>query len=80
MEKKIENLEKKIENLEKKIDLISEILLTKIQPNTSKMSNHIDFIEKLYDNIKNPLGYFMHKLSYFKGSEENHSIEDNKFK
>ena len=79
MEKKIEDLEKKIESLEEKLDLISEILLTKIQPNTSKMSNHIDFIETVYDNIKNPLGYFIHKLSYFKGNNVNHSIEDNKF-
>jgi hypothetical protein len=32
--------------------------------------HHIDFIETVYDNIKNPLGYFIHKLSYFKGNEE----------
>jgi hypothetical protein len=54
---KINSLEQKIITLETKIDLILTILNDKVEPNCSKMSNHIDFIDKVYDNVKNPLGY-----------------------
>tara|TARA_B110000858_G_C17657133_1_gene405491 strand:+ start:572 stop:811 length:240 start_codon:yes stop_codon:yes gene_type:complete len=54
---KINSLEQKIITLETKIDLILTMLNDKVEPNCSKMSNHIDFIDKVYDNVKNPLGY-----------------------
>lgn len=75
----MDKLEKRIDDIEKKMDKLIDLIENKVEPNTNKMSNHIDFIETVYDNIKNPLGYFIHKLSYFKGNEENHSIEENKF-
>tara|TARA_Y100001980_G_C14419582_1_gene210945 strand:- start:374 stop:604 length:231 start_codon:yes stop_codon:yes gene_type:complete len=75
----MEDLEKRVDTIEKKLDKLIDLIETKVEPNTNKMSNHIDFIETVYDNIKNPLGFFIHKLSYFKGKEENHSLEDNKF-
>ena len=79
MDEKIKILEEKIDGIEKKLDELLNLIKEEVEPNTNKMSNHIDFIETNYDNIKNPLGYFVHKLSYFKGNEQNHSLEDNKF-
>ena len=75
----MEKLEKRVDEIEKKLDKLIDLIENKVEPNTNKMSNHIDFIETVYDNIKNPLGYFIHKLSYFKDNDENHSIEENKF-
>ena len=75
----MEKLEKRVDEIEKKLDKLIDLIENKVEPNTKKMSNHIDFIETVYDNIKNPLGYFIHKLSYFKGNDENHSIEENKY-
>jgi len=75
----MDKLEKRVDDIEKKLDKLINLIENKVEPNTNKMSNHIDFIETVYDNIKNPLGYFMYKISYFKGNEENHSIEENKF-
>ena len=54
---KINSLETKIDLLETKLDLILKLLNDKVEPNCSKMSDHIDFIDKVYDNVKNPLGY-----------------------
>ena len=75
----MDKLEKRVDDIEKKLDKLINLIENKVEPNTNKMSNHIDFIETVYDNIKNPLGYFIYKLSYFKGNEENHCIEENKF-
>ena len=39
------------------------------------MGEHIDFIENVYDNVKNPLGYLCNKLNSFTG-ETQYSLED----
>jgi len=79
MNEKIKLLEDKIDNIEKKLDELLNLIKEEVCPNTNKMSSHIDFIETVYDNVKNPLGYFVNKLSYFKGNEQNYSLEDKKF-
>lgn len=40
------------------------------------MSNHIDFIDKVYDNVKSPLGYICSKVSIFSGDDKNLSLTD----
>ena len=48
------------------------------------MGEHIDFIEKIYDNVKSPLGYLCNKINYLKGNDNNKysleykNIKDNK--
>ena len=42
--------------LEKKMDKILNIL-DNIERGTTKMENHISFVETIYDKIKTPLGY-----------------------
>lgn len=72
----IDELEKKITNLEKKIDLILEIL-QKNTDNCEKMGHHIDFVENVYENVKNPLGYICNKVSYIMGGSEDYKSLDN---
>ena len=40
-----------------------------------KMSQHIDFIERVYDNVKNPLGYICNKLNYYTSNTQ-YDLED----
>ena len=63
----IERLERKIDNLEKKIDgeLLSEC---------KKMGSHIDFVENVYDNVKNPLGFICRKVNNFVGTEKKYNL------
>ena len=68
LQNKIENLESKIENLESKIDNIIEILTYDIKPNCNKMDDHIDFVETIYENVKNPLGFICNKINTLTGS------------
>jgi hypothetical protein len=42
------------------MDKILEIL----EKDCKKMSNHIDFVENVYENIKTPFNYIMNKVGY----------------
>jgi len=51
----IKNLINRIEIIETKLDKILELL----EVDCKKMSNHIDFIENVYDKVKSPFNYIM---------------------
>lgn len=50
--------------LNNKLDRIEQLLNNEILHNCNKMSNHIDFIERIYEYIKYPLFYISDKLKY----------------
>ena len=52
-------LENRCEQMEIKIDKILEIL----EKDCKKMTDHIDFIENVYDNVKSPFYYLMDKVN-----------------
>ena len=35
------------------------------------MSKHIDFVDNVYDTVKNPLGFLVNKMNTLIGSEKN---------
>ena len=65
---------KKIEIINNKIDKLLEIS-EKNKENCDKMDKHINFIENIYDNIKNPLGYICSKVKNISGNS-NYSLEN----
>tara|TARA_B110001450_G_C17515358_1_gene438207 strand:- start:77 stop:292 length:216 start_codon:yes stop_codon:yes gene_type:complete len=67
-------LSKKIEQIDKKIDKILEII-EENKENCKKMKHHITFIESVYENVKNPLGYLCNKVKIF-SSETKYSLEN----
>ena len=69
------DLNDRLDLLEYKLDKILEIL-EKTGEDCSKMSGHIDFIEKIYENVKNPLNYMCEKVKVLSGSPS--TIEDTK--
>jgi chromosome segregation ATPase len=58
---KIDKLQNSINKLQKEIE--------KMNLNQTKMSQHIDFVENIYENVKHPLGYVCHKISSVMGNE-----------
>jgi len=50
--------------LNNKLDRIENLLNNEILNNCNKMSNHIDFIERIYEYIKYPLFYISDKIKY----------------
>ena len=73
------DIENKLVEIEKKLDLILEILHEDVQQNCKKMGSHIDFVENVYDNVKNPLGFLCNKVNYIRGAEtKSYSLDDKK--
>lgn len=56
---KIVILESRCERMEQKLDKILELL----EKDCKKMTDHIDFIENVYDNVKSPFYYLMDKVN-----------------
>jgi len=56
---KIARIEEDIQTINAKLDSILAILNT----DCKKMSDHIDFIEQVYENVKHPLNYVMNSVS-----------------
>ena len=56
---KIVELEKRCEQMETKMDKILELL----EKDCKKMTDHIDFVENVYDNVKSPFYYIMDKVN-----------------
>jgi hypothetical protein len=62
----VDNLHDKIKNIEINIIQINEKIdkiLATLEIDVKKMSNHIDFVEQVYDNMKHPLHFVMNQVS-----------------
>ena len=67
--KKLDDLESKMNEIDLKLVTILELLQTEIRPNCKKMSSHIDFVDNVYENVKNPLGYICSKVTKLSDNE-----------
>ena len=74
--RKLNDLESKMNEIDLKLVTILELLQTEIRPNCKKMSSHIDFVDNVYENVKNPLGFICNKVGKLSG-EETYSLENN---
>ena len=76
---KLDSLEYKLIDLEVKLNKITYLLENDVAPNCNKMSSHIDFVDKVYDTVKSPLGFMCNKINVLSGNEttnEKHSLTD----
>ena len=58
-----------IKELNERLDRIEKLLNSDILKDCKKMSNHIDFVERIYDYIKYPLFYITNKVKYLSSKE-----------
>lgn len=75
--KRIKKLETEILTINTKLDRIIYLLENNVTKNCDKMNKHITFVESIYENVKNPLGFFCRKINYFISNEEHKFIENN---
>ena len=78
VEKKLSDIESRMNEIDLKLVTILELLQNDIRPNCKKMSSHIDFIDNVYENVKNPLGFICNKVSKLSG-EETYSLENDTY-
>ena len=65
----MEDIERRLNEMERKLDRILSLLEEDVKPKCDKMGSHINFIESIYDNVKNPLGFICSKVNYLRGDE-----------
>ena len=66
----LKELIKRTDSIDKKLNDVISILNGEVKKNTQKMGEHIDFIERIYDNVKSPLGFLCNKINYLKGNDQ----------
>ena len=64
-------MEERLLRIEAKLDRLINIVTEDVKDNCDKMGNHIDFVETVYENVKNPLGYICGKINYL--AQNSHS-------
>ena len=79
IEEKIDLLDEKLERLDEKLDTILELLNKDVKPKCEKMGNHINFVEAVYENVKNPLGFLCNRIRLLGGTNVNqYTLENNR--
>tara|TARA_B100000963_G_C22553924_1_gene638145 strand:+ start:261 stop:521 length:261 start_codon:yes stop_codon:yes gene_type:complete len=76
LEKKLNQIEEKIDQLIMKNDQLYTIIVEDLKPNCNKMSTHINFVEGIYDNVKNPLGFICNKINYLRVDNQTYNLEN----
>ena len=61
--RKVEELTKKFEKMEEQLEKIKEAINALITT-TSRMDDHISFVEATYETLKKPIDYVKDKVSY----------------
>ena len=75
-EARIDMLERKLSNIEDKLVQILNLLNKDVKPSTTKMTAHIDFVEAVYENVKNPLGFLCNRIGLLAGNNiDNYQLE-----
>lgn len=65
---KLDKLDILIQNLNNKVDTILDFLDSTLKSNCNKINKiveHIEFVDNVYDTVKNPLTYVINKMTFF---------------
>ena len=73
---RLNTIDYKLIDLDVKLNKILNLLEEDVQPNCKKMSSHIDFVDNVYDNVKNPLDYLCNKINNLTGTTESKTLEN----
>jgi len=64
----LRTIQEQLDRVEAKIDKLTELFNGPLKSNCEKMGEHIDFVERVYDNVKNPLSYVCDKVRSLSGA------------
>lgn len=74
--KKLDLILERLDKIEIQLNEIKNNLSNDISKNCKKMSEHIDFIDNVYDTVKNPLGFLCNKINYFNNNNDDFTLDD----
>jgi hypothetical protein len=59
----LEEIREELREIRVQMDRIENLLLNNVEKNCKKMGEHIEFVESVYEKVKNPLSYICSKIS-----------------
>jgi uncharacterized phage infection (PIP) family protein YhgE len=71
IENNILKLDDKLKTIDDKLDILVNLINQDIKTDCKKMSEHIDFIESIYENMKAPMDYICSKFNRLMVLENN---------
>ena len=71
----LRTIQERLARLEAKVDNLTELLEGSLKSNCEKMGEHIDFVERVYENVKNRLGYVCNKVRTLSGIEHIEALD-----
>jgi hypothetical protein len=72
---RMDNIDAKLNDIDTKLIDIFKLLDEQVKPNCSRMNEHINFVEVIYNNVKHPLGFLCNKLNFY-SSNKTYNIEN----
>ena len=78
IERRICKLDEHMNRIESKLDILLEKfeIINKLEPQCKKMSDHIDFVENVYDKVKSPMYYILNKISKIRNITDKSQTND----
>ena len=74
-ENELKEIREELREIRAQMDRIEELLLNNVEKNCKKMGEHIEFVESVYEKVKNPLSYICNKITGG-GSESNNALPE----
>lgn len=75
IEEQLKRIEEKIEKLNEKLCGLDAFIRNNLAKDCSKMSEHIDFVDQVYDTVRTPLNYICNNINYVLGDSTNNMPE-----
>ena len=69
-------MEQRLDRIEEKLDRIMTMLTEDVKDNCDKMGEHINFVETIYEDLKNPLGFICNQLNYLASASDHMELVD----
>ena len=76
IDEKLNYLETILKRIEKKLERFEGKLDGELLNECKKMGAHIDFVESVYDNVKNPLGFICKKVNKMVGTDKQYELTE----
>ena len=54
---RLDEIDERLDLLDHKLNELMSLVNQTVKPNCEKMNEHITFVESIYENVKNPLGF-----------------------
>ena len=64
---RLDKLEKNVQELTESLKVLRATIDNDVKPNCSRMEGHIDFVEKVYKNVRSPMYFICNKINRFTG-------------